>query len=172
METGTSFLTRDRFREMAKNGRIRCLKGMSPFGEAALVLLDERIIFLGFGDFRQEVLRRFAIKEEFTDDDTLVLDVFSHPKRHLSSAMLFGTPFQLRVWKALLEIPMGTTVTYSDIAMRIRAPKSLRAVGSAVGENPLAYLVPCHRVVSKNGSIGGYHYGTSIKEKMLLMEKM
>lgn len=172
MENTTLFLPKDQFQMMASAGTIRCLKGMSPFQEAALVLLDERIIFLGFGDCRQEVQRRFGITEDFLEDDKYVLDVFSHPQRHLSSAILFGTPFQIRVWKALLRIPMGTTVTYFDIATMIHAPKSLRAVGGAVGENPLAYLVPCHRVVSKSGSLGGYHYGIALKEKMLLMERM
>lgn len=84
---------------------------------------------------------------------------------------IHGTPFQQRVWQALREIPPGATVTYSDIAARIGSPKAVRAVASACGANPLSIVIPCHRVVGKNGSLSGYHWGIERKRALLDKEK-
>jgi AraC family transcriptional regulator, regulatory protein of adaptative response / methylated-DNA-[protein]-cysteine methyltransferase len=81
--------------------------------------------------------------------------------------ILIGTDFEVRVWEKLLDIPMGKLVTYSDIAKKTGAPKAARAVGAAVGKNPISFVVPCHRVVGKNGDITGYHWGISRKRAML-----
>jgi AraC family transcriptional regulator of adaptative response/methylated-DNA-[protein]-cysteine methyltransferase len=81
--------------------------------------------------------------------------------------VLIGTDFEVRVWEKLLDIPMGKLVTYSDIAKKTGAPKAARAVGAAVGKNPISFVVPCHRVVGKNGDITGYHWGISRKRAML-----
>jgi AraC family transcriptional regulator of adaptative response/methylated-DNA-[protein]-cysteine methyltransferase len=81
--------------------------------------------------------------------------------------ILIGTDFEVRVWEKLLDIPMGKLVTYSDIARKAGAPKAARAVGAAVGKNPISFVVPCHRVVGKNGDITGYHWGISRKLAML-----
>lgn len=83
---------------------------------------------------------------------------------------LRGTPFQRRVWEALTRIPVGQVTTYSALAASIGHPKASRAVGSAVGDNPVAVLVPCHRVIRKDGSMGGYAYGTDIKSALLHWE--
>ncbi len=83
---------------------------------------------------------------------------------------LIGTPFQIRVWKILLQIPSGYVSTYSDIALRMGAPKAVRAVGSAVGRNPISWLIPCHRVLRKSGDLGGYHWGLPLKRAMLAFE--
>ncbi|MDO4790342.1 MAG: methylated-DNA--[protein]-cysteine S-methyltransferase [Porphyromonas sp.] len=82
-----------------------------------------------------------------------------------------GTAFMQEVWKKLLEIPWGETCSYSDIAIRIGRPKAVRAVGTAIGRNPIALLIPCHRVLAKDGSIGGFSYGVRIKRRMLIWEK-
>lgn len=82
-----------------------------------------------------------------------------------------GTSFQKRVWRALRRIPHGRTCSYSDIARRIRNPKAVRAVGSANGQNPLCVIVPCHRVIAADGSIGGYSGGLEIKRRLLALEK-
>jgi methylated-DNA-[protein]-cysteine S-methyltransferase len=82
-----------------------------------------------------------------------------------------GTPFQKRVWRALRQIPHGRTCSYRDIARRIRNHRAVRAVGSANGQNPLCVIVPCHRVVSSDGSIGGYSGGLSIKRALLALER-
>jgi AraC family transcriptional regulator of adaptative response/methylated-DNA-[protein]-cysteine methyltransferase len=81
--------------------------------------------------------------------------------------VLIGTDFEVRVWDALLHIPMGRLTTYSDIAGKIAAPKAARAVGAAVGKNPVCFVVPCHRVVGKSGELTGYHWGLTRKRAML-----
>jgi len=84
---------------------------------------------------------------------------------------LHGTPFQQSVWIALQEIPYGQTVTYSDIAERIQNPKSVRAVGAAIGANPLLITVPCHRVIGKNGNLTGFRGGLDMKKQLLALEQ-
>ncbi|AST05526.1 methylated-DNA--[protein]-cysteine S-methyltransferase [Anoxybacillus flavithermus] len=83
---------------------------------------------------------------------------------------LVGTPFQLRVWEALQTIPYGQTVSYADIAKQIGQPKAVRAVGNAVGNNPITIVVPCHRVVRTGGGLGGYAWGTERKKWLLTHE--
>ena len=81
--------------------------------------------------------------------------------------VLIGTDFEVRVWETLLKIPLGRAMTYSDIAAKLRAPKAARAVGAAVGKNPVYFVVPCHRVLGKSGDITGYHWGLTRKRAML-----
>jgi AraC family transcriptional regulator of adaptative response/methylated-DNA-[protein]-cysteine methyltransferase len=81
-----------------------------------------------------------------------------------------GAPFQIKVWEALLAIPSGTVTTYSDIAAHIGNPKAVRAVGTAVGQNPVSWLIPCHRAIRKSGGLGGYHWGLPVKRAMLAWE--
>ena len=83
---------------------------------------------------------------------------------------LVGTAFQMRVWQELVRIPRGTTLTYGEVAERIGAPRAVRAVGSACGANPAALLVPCHRVVRRDGSLGGYRWGLEVKAALLELE--
>jgi AraC family transcriptional regulator, regulatory protein of adaptative response / methylated-DNA-[protein]-cysteine methyltransferase len=81
--------------------------------------------------------------------------------------VLIGTDFEVRVWETLLRIPMGRAVSYSDIAARIGTPKAARAVGAAIGKNPISFVVPCHRALGKNGDLTGYHWGMTRKRAML-----
>jgi AraC family transcriptional regulator of adaptative response/methylated-DNA-[protein]-cysteine methyltransferase len=81
--------------------------------------------------------------------------------------VLIGTDFEVRVWETLLRIPMGHATTYSDIANHIGKPKAPRAVGAAVGKNPISFVVPCHRVIGKSGELTGYHWGLTRKRAML-----
>ncbi|WP_208349891.1 methylated-DNA--[protein]-cysteine S-methyltransferase [Pseudaestuariivita rosea] len=83
---------------------------------------------------------------------------------------LLGGPFQIKVWEALLSIPMGHVTTYSEIAKAIGSPKAVRAVGTAVGRNPISWLIPCHRALRKSGALGGYHWGLPVKRTMLAYE--
>lgn len=83
----------------------------------------------------------------------------------------YGTEFQIKVWKALQEIPYGTTCTYKDIAERVGIPKGCRAVGMANNKNPIVIVVPCHRVIGMNGSLTGYAGGLDVKEYLLELEK-
>ncbi|NLC62932.1 MAG: methylated-DNA--[protein]-cysteine S-methyltransferase, partial [Thermoanaerobacterales bacterium] len=83
---------------------------------------------------------------------------------------LIGTDFQKSVWNALLNIPYGTVKSYSEIARQIGQPTALRAVGNANGANPIPIVVPCHRVIAKNGTLGGYGGGLDMKRKLLFLE--
>ena len=82
-----------------------------------------------------------------------------------------GTPFQLAVWDALKELPYGTTTSYANIAQRIGNPKAVRAVGSAIGANPILAFIPCHRVIGKNGQLTGFRSGLAMKQFLLDLEK-
>ena len=83
---------------------------------------------------------------------------------------LIGAPFQIKVWEALLQVPSGHVTTYSDIAVAVGHPKAMRAVGTAVGRNPVSWLIPCHRALRKAGGLGGYHWGLGVKRAMLAWE--
>lgn len=83
---------------------------------------------------------------------------------------LIGAPFQIKVWEALLTIQSGYVSTYSEIAQAIGAPRAMRAVGTAVGRNPVSWLIPCHRALRKSGGLGGYHWGLPVKRAMLAWE--
>ncbi|MEM6972747.1 MAG: bifunctional helix-turn-helix domain-containing protein/methylated-DNA--[protein]-cysteine S-methyltransferase [Pseudomonadota bacterium] len=83
---------------------------------------------------------------------------------------LFGAPFQIKVWEALLAIPSGHVTTYAEIARHIGNPKAVRAVGTAVGRNPISWLIPCHRAIRRDGGLGGYHWGLGVKRAMLAWE--
>ncbi len=83
---------------------------------------------------------------------------------------LIGSPLQIKVWEALLSIPSGQVTTYSEIAEHIGSPKAVRAVGTAVGRNPISWLIPCHRALRKSGGLGGYHWGLPVKRAMLAWE--
>lgn len=112
------------------------------------------------------------------DDDVaarLVAEVFASdghaPARQAIPLDLRGTPFDQRVWAALLTIPMGTTTTYGALARTIGSPGASRAVGNAVGRNPVAVVVPCHRVVRSDGQLGGFRWGVARKRLLLAMER-
>lgn len=98
-------------------------------------------------------------------------EYFSGPRRAFSIPLdLHGTPFQVAVWRALIDIPYGETRCYQDIAMAVGRPKAVRAVGMANGANPVPIVVPCHRVIGKNGSLTGYSGGLDIKTLLLQRE--
>jgi len=82
-----------------------------------------------------------------------------------------GSPFQTKVWAALARIPFGTTVSYQQLAQTIGSPRAVRAVGTACGQNPFALLIPCHRVIRTDGSLGGFAYGLEVKQALLDFER-
>jgi AraC family transcriptional regulator of adaptative response/methylated-DNA-[protein]-cysteine methyltransferase len=86
------------------------------------------------------------------------------------AVQLIGAPFQIKVWEALMSIPSGHVTTYSKIAQAIGHPRAVRAVGTAVGRNPVSYLIPCHRALRKSGGLGGYHWGLPVKRAILAFE--
>jgi AraC family transcriptional regulator of adaptative response/methylated-DNA-[protein]-cysteine methyltransferase len=80
---------------------------------------------------------------------------------------MIGSDFEIRVWEGLLRIPFGQMTTYGDLAKALDQPKAARAVGAAVGRNPISFIVPCHRVIGKSGSLTGYHWGLNRKQTIL-----
>lgn len=103
--------------------------------------------------------------------DHIFLPATEHPHTPLP-LVLKGTGFQIRVWRALLRIPEGALISYGDLAAHLQCPRAVRAVAGAVGRNPIAWLIPCHRVLRSTGAIGGYRWGTARKRAMLLREEI
>lgn len=95
--------------------------------------------------------------------------IFTHDWSQLNQIKLHlkGTEFQLKVWEALLKIPMGKLTTYGAIAREIQLPNASRAVGTAIGDNPIAFLIPCHRIIQSTGVFGGYHWGSIRKTAII-----
>ena len=95
--------------------------------------------------------------------------IFTHDWSKLNQVKLHlkGSAFQLKVWETLLKIPMGKLTTYGAVAAKIESPKASRAVGTAIGENPVAYLIPCHRIIQSSGVLGGYHWGSTRKAAII-----
>jgi methylated-DNA-[protein]-cysteine S-methyltransferase len=125
--------------------------------------------FIGFKkDLNEKLLVEGGRAEDSAKELELYLD--GRLKRFkVNPVALVGTPFQVSVWKGLMQIPYGQVISYNELAKRIGKPNSARAVGNAVGANPIPIIVPCHRVVSSRG-LGGYSSGIEIKKKLLRLE--
>jgi len=153
-----------------------------PFGECLLAVTERGICGLGFMDpgGRAQILRDFKSRwpeAHWEEDARLTLPfisrIFGGEKRNGSrplTLLLHGTNFQIKVWEALLRIPPGSVIPYEDLAVSVCNSRAARAVGGAVGKNPIAFLIPCHRVIRKAGGIGGYHWGSARKKAMLIWE--
>jgi methylated-DNA-[protein]-cysteine S-methyltransferase len=121
---------------------------------------------------------RFPASTLIQDDEILqpyrteIIEYLQGTRKAFSVSFDFrGTPFQMAVWKELCDIPYGKTLSYSDIANQILKPNSARAVGTAIGANPILITVPCHRVIGKNGALTGYRGGMDMKTKLLQLER-
>ena len=148
----------------------------SPFGKMIVASTSKGVCHMFFEDNEERALvdleKRFpnAIYHQITDrfqQDALF--IFQEDWRQLNQIKLHlaGTPFQMKVWESLLKIPMGGLSTYGDIAKSIERPKAARAVGTAIGSNPVAFLIPCHRVIQGSGNIGGYMWGPTRKSAII-----
>ncbi|MEY4608712.1 MAG: hypothetical protein RL625_929 [Gemmatimonadota bacterium] len=150
----------------------------TPYGEGMIATTAHGLCRLTFVDGgRRATLAR--VKAEFPEASfvedlartkTLMRQAFDHQRNGALALDLTGTAFQRRVWSELLQIPRGATTTYGGLAARIGAPSASRAVGSAVGANPVCFVVPCHRVVRSDGTLGGYAWGPEMKAAMLAAE--
>jgi AraC family transcriptional regulator of adaptative response/methylated-DNA-[protein]-cysteine methyltransferase len=151
----------------------------SPFGTALVMATERGLAGLAFADPGEEEAAladmggrwpRAKLIEDAARTAPLAKRVFE-PKLWRAEiplrVVLIGTDFEVRVWETLLKIPMGCAMTYSDIAAKIQAPKAARAVGAAVGKNPVSFVVPCHRALGKNGDLTGYHWGLTRKRAMI-----
>ncbi len=151
----------------------------SPFGMALVMATERGLAGLALADRgkEREVLAdmkgrwpKATYVEDHVRTAPLAQRIFDpeqwRPEQPLR-VVLIGTDWEVRVWETLLKIPMGRLTTYSDIAGKVRAPAAARAVGAAVGKNPICFVVPCHRVVGKSGELTGYHWGITRKRAML-----
>lgn len=151
----------------------------SPFGRALIAFTQRGICELRFVEGTAERDAHNLLSEEWSAArispdpmtaralGTRIFDPFLEPPDKPLALLVRGTNFQMQVWRALLEVPTGALATYGGIAARIGHPRAARAVGAAVGANPIAYLIPCHRVIRESGHLGGYRWGTSRKAAIL-----
>ena len=151
----------------------------SPFGVALVMITERGLAGLAFNDPGQEQLSfddmagRWPNASFVADQDATapyvarVFDPHCWRQEEPLRVVLIGSDFQVRVWERLLKIPFGWAVTYSDIAQGIGQPTASRAVGAAVGRNPISFVVPCHRALGKSGALTGYHWGLTRKRAML-----
>jgi len=152
----------------------------SPFGTAVVTATDYGISGLGFADETMSVEAAFADlanrwpAAKFVRDDAriapLVRQIFDASRWSPDQpvrVVLIGTDFEIKVWETLLSIPCGKATTYGTIASHLGRPNSARAVGAAVGANPISFVVPCHRVVGSTGALTGYHWGVPRKRAIL-----
>ena len=150
----------------------KCLVAESPRGICHLSFLEEG----GEASAWEELKSEWPLARVSRDDaaaQKIIRPAFARRNGAGSAplrAFVTGTPFQIRVWRALLRVPPGYVVSYGRIAEAIGHPTALRAVGSAVGRNPIAYLIPCHRVIRETGVFGGYHWDPVRKRAMLAWE--
>ena len=148
----------------------------STFGNILVASTSKGICHITFADDEQRALEEFKnnfpnaqLKQMVDMIQQNALYIFTHDwsKLHQIKLHLKGTDFQVKVWEALLKIPMGKLSTYGSIAASIDKPKASRAVGTAIGDNPVAFLIPCHRVIQSTGSFGQYHWGSVRKTAMI-----
>ena len=150
----------------------------TPFGRALIMKNERGICGLAFAS---EFGQKFALQDmKKRWPNTSFFENYKVVKQYTKIILsgsgelclhLNGSSFQFKVWEELLKIPKGHTKSYSEISANIGLPKATRAVATAIGCNPISWLIPCHRVLRKSGTLGGYHWGLSIKEKLLSYEK-
>ena len=151
----------------------------SPFGEAIVVAALRGLVGVGFVDAGDRASALFDMtrrwpRAQFVEDREATAPYAARafnpalwrPDRPLRLVMI-GTDFEVRVWETLLNVPMGRATTYSDIARKLGKPKAARAVGAAVGKNPISFVVPCHRVLGRSGALTGYHWGLARKQAII-----
>lgn len=148
----------------------------SPFGKIITASTEKGICYMAFEENMETAIRDlvnkfpnatfFEKQDEFQQN---ALSIFNKDWTKLNTIKLHlkGTDFQLKVWESLLKIPLGKLSTYGNLANEIGNPKASRAVGTAIGSNPVAFLIPCHRVIQSSGKIGGYMWGSDRKQLMI-----
>lgn len=151
----------------------------SPFGPALVMGTDQGLCGIAFTSesgedaAMQDLCSRWPDATYIEDPDALrawTEGAFGLAPGAEVQLYLIGAPFQIKVWEALMQIPSGQVTTYSEIAQAIGHPRAVRAVGTAVGRNPISYLIPCHRALRKSGGLGGYHWGLPVKRALLAWE--
>lgn len=175
----TEALTPGEIRKRGENVTLSYGFGQTIFGEALIAWNKRGLSFLGFCAERgataaERELRAAWLNAEFqerpAEAQSRLDEVFNVPRNQPIRLWLRGSPFQLKVWEALLTIPEGAHASYGSLARSIGQAKASRAVGSAVGSNPLAWIIPCHRVIRQLGQFGGYRWGPVTKQAMIGFE--
>ena len=147
----------------------------TPFGEALVMATDRGICGLGFTeefgrDWSMADLTARWPRATYLEDHSIAENAAAAIAGRPAKLHLIGAPFQIKVWEALLHVPSGHVTSYSELAGAVGHPTAQRAVGTAVGRNPISFLVPCHRALRKSGGLGGYHWGLPVKRAMLAWE--
>jgi AraC family transcriptional regulator of adaptative response/methylated-DNA-[protein]-cysteine methyltransferase len=152
----------------------------SPFGLALVMGTEKGICGIAFASetgeaaAMEDMVSRWP-KARFVEDPMMLrpwaLAAFGAGGQNAVTPLyLIGAPFQIKVWEALLQVPSGFVTTYSELAQAVGNPRAVRAVGTAVGRNPISLLIPCHRALRKSGGLGGYHWGLPVKRAILAWE--
>ena len=180
LETSTVFVNVSLKPEFYKKIlRVHYGSATTPFGKILLGWINTRLCYLVFCDDGHEIQLRKLIDlwpaaTLMPDDNSaakLAKQIFSSPlKENEFPILVQGSSFQIKVWQALLHTRPGQTISYSQLAQMAGSPKAQRAVGSALAANPIAYLIPCHRVIKKDGNLGNYRWGAGRKQSMLEWE--
>lgn len=169
-------MTPGEYKNGGENLNINYSFAESPFGNLIVASTQKGICHIAFYNEELSALSNlkklfpFASYKQMMDlDQQNALFIFNHDWKKLNQIKLHlkGTDFQLKVWETLLKIPMGKLSTYGAIAGKLQNPKASRAVGTAIGDNPVAFLIPCHRVIQSSGALGGYHWGMDRKSAII-----
>jgi AraC family transcriptional regulator of adaptative response/methylated-DNA-[protein]-cysteine methyltransferase len=169
-------MTPGEFKNGGENLSINYSYAESPFGNILVASTLKGICHIAFADDKDTALKelklnfpnaRYAQMVDLIQQNALFFFTQDWNKLQEIKLHLKGTPFQLKVWETLLKIPMGKLATYGSIAKEIESPGASRAVGSAIGNNPIAFLIPCHRVIQSSGNFGQYHWGSIRKTAMI-----
>lgn len=174
-------MTPAEYKNGGKNILINYSFADTPFGKVIIASTPKGICFMAFEEdeliAKQNLFNEFpnaTFHQEKDMNQQQALQIFnsdnSNPLQHIK-LHLKGTSFQLKVWESLLKIPLGKLTTYGDLAKTIESPNASRAVGTAIGNNPVAYLIPCHRVIQTSGNLGGYMWGTTRKAAIIGWEQ-
>jgi AraC family transcriptional regulator, regulatory protein of adaptative response / methylated-DNA-[protein]-cysteine methyltransferase len=169
-------MTPGEFKNGGENLSVNYSYAESPFGNIAVASTAKGICYMAFADDEAKALNDLqqhfpnaSYKQMLDVIQQHALYIFTHDwsKLHQIKLHLKGTSFQLKVWETLLKIPMGQLATYGSIAEKIKNPNASRAVGTAIGSNPVAFLIPCHRVIQSTGTFGGYMWGPTRKTAII-----
>ncbi len=172
-------VTPDEYKIGGQALRINYSFASSYFGEILIASTEKGICYLSFFEDRKvalELLKACFLLADFTErSDDLQQSAIEVLQNNFSNSRsiklhLKGTDFQLKVWEALLNIPLGDLSTYGKIALEVGSPHAARAVGTAIGSNPIAFIIPCHRVIQNSGKLGGYMWGLERKRLILAWE--
>ena len=164
---------------MAISNKIEFGFAESPFGSISVARTWDGVYDLQFLEYNRletihELAKRWGQDTPTTQSNVMantVERVIFEGLNHPVNLDVKGTEFQLKVWAELRKIPFGTTVSYQEVAERIGEPKAVRAVATAIAQNPVAMLIPCHRVIHSDGTIGEYHWGRDLKRQLIEWEK-